>query len=106
LARLKSFAFCDSKPEKMAVAVLEQAELYVNLAEHLDIGAEIARNEAALKKVQKEIERHEGKLNNAGFMERAPQAIKDAERAQLQVEMEKRGKLEETLKELRELAVG
>lgn len=101
MARLKSLRFTEEKPPRTAVSVLERAELYANLAEHMDIGAEITRNEAALKKLDKEVERIGKKLENAGFLEKAPRQIQDEERENLRIAQDKRTRVLDTLKELR-----
>ena len=99
-ARLKSFGFCEDKPAKMAVLVLEGCELFVNLAEHLDIGAEITRNKNALKKIEDGIAALRTRLNNPEFVSRAPGHIQEAEHARLRLEEEKRAKIIQNLEEL------
>ncbi|NLF24246.1 MAG: class I tRNA ligase family protein [Deltaproteobacteria bacterium] len=103
-ARLKSLEFCIEKPVKMAALVLEGCELFVNLAEHLDIGAETSRNQNALKKINESIASLQQRLENPEFASRAPKHIQEAERARLQAEQEKREKLLQVLEELKQLS--
>ena len=56
----------------------------------MDFEAERKRLEGELKNVENEIKRAEGKLNNEGFISRAPAAVVDAERAKLEMYKEKR----------------
>lgn len=101
--RLKSCEFCEEKPDKMAVAVLENAELFVNLAELIDVDKEITRNQKALAQVDKSIEMFRSKLSNKNFLERAPQQVQEAQRLNLAEAEEKRAKILETLEELQAL---
>jgi valyl-tRNA synthetase len=102
-ARLKSCGFCKEKQAKMAVCVLEEADLYVNLAEHIDVGAEIKRNQAALGKVEKDIAFHQSKLQNKSFMEKAPKPVREEQEHNLAEAQAKRIKIMQTLTELAQL---
>ena len=65
------------------VVVSELAEVYIPLGELVDTEKELARLNKELESVQFEIDRAAGKLNNAGFVAKAPAALIDAERAKL-----------------------
>lgn len=103
LLKLKSMDISASRPEKMAAAVLSSCEVFVNIAEHLDVEAEVKRNQAALAKVEKEIARYEQKLANPQFRERAPKAIQETEEKSLAVEKEKRAKIFTAIADLEKL---
>ena len=51
--------------------------------EGLDLGAAGRRREEQLAALRGEIERAEGKLGNAGFVEKAPPAVVEGERVKL-----------------------
>ena len=96
-ANIKSLTYCTQAPVGYATAVLERVEVFANLDEHLDVGAERERNQSALKKVELEIEKAEKKLNNPQFMERAPEAVREKERQALADAQAQRAKLLEVL---------
>ncbi|MCB0332895.1 MAG: valine--tRNA ligase, partial [Bdellovibrionales bacterium] len=52
---LKSLSLVSQKPEKMSVTVIPGAEIYLNVAEHLDVEAELSRNEKVLEKLDKRV---------------------------------------------------
>jgi len=104
LANLKSLSFVTAVPEKMSVSVLPQLRLFLNLLEHLDIGAEIARNQKSLEKLSKQIATLDQKLQNKGFTDRAPKEVVDAEKAKLAEARDQTLKIEQAIKELEQLA--
>jgi valyl-tRNA synthetase len=59
-------------------------EVFVDLAEHIDIAAEITRNEKEIEKLQAAILVKEKKLSNESFTSRAPADVVAREREQLQ----------------------
>ncbi len=61
--------------------VVHGAEIYLPMSELVDKEKEIARLNAEKKKLEGEIKRVEGKLNNQGFVSKAPQKVIDAEKA-------------------------
>lgn len=71
------------------------------LAGLIDIGAEIARLEKEVKKLDGEVERIEKKLGNQGFVAKAPAEVIDAEKAKLVDYAEKREKVTARIVELR-----
>ena len=64
--------------------------------------AEAERLEKELQTVISEIKRAEGKLNNEGFVSRAPAAVVDAEKAKLEKYREKMAGIEDALKSVKE----
>ncbi|MEX2142536.1 MAG: valine--tRNA ligase [Pirellulales bacterium] len=59
-------------------------EVFVDLAEHIDVAAEIARNEKEVEKLQAHLAAKEKKLANESFTSRAPADVVAREREQLQ----------------------
>ena len=70
-------------PQGAASAVCALGTAYLPLAELIDLDKERARLHKEQEKLQKEIARSQGKLNNAGFVQKAPAAVVEQERAHL-----------------------
>ena len=64
-------------------AVTEIAQIYVPLGELVDIEKEKARLSAEIERIDAEIARAEGKLNNESFVSKAPAKLVDAEKEKL-----------------------
>ena len=64
--------------------VVDGVEIYLPLKGLIDVEKETARLQKDLDKLEKEIKRLSGKLNNQGFLTKAPQAVVDGERAKLE----------------------
>ncbi|HJS06197.1 MAG TPA: class I tRNA ligase family protein, partial [Pirellulales bacterium] len=70
-------------PELSANFTAAGCEVYVDLAEHIDVAAEITRNEKEIEKMQAGIAAKEKKLANESFTSRAPADVVAREREQL-----------------------
>ncbi len=79
--------------EKVVSQVIDGFELFVPLGELVDLSKEIERLEKELQSVQNEIARASGKLSNNGFLEKAPKALVDSERAKLNKYIDMRDKM-------------
>ncbi|MGB8956252.1 MAG: valine--tRNA ligase [Tumebacillaceae bacterium] len=88
-------------PEKTVTNVVTGAELFLPLAGLIDIDAEIARLEKEAKKLDGEVERIEKKLNNPGFVAKAPAEVIETEKAKMADYAEKREKVLARIAELR-----
>ena len=86
--------------EKTVTAVTSTGTLYIPLGDLVDFAKEVARLTKEKENLEKEIARAEGKLNNAGFIAKAPAQLVEAEKAKLEAN---RGKLEATAKRIAEL---
>ncbi len=75
LARLDSLTFAAEVPENSAQIMLDEAVVALPLAGVIDFGAEKARLEKELEKTAKDIASIDGRLNNAGFVAKAPPAV-------------------------------
>ena len=74
--------------------VTGEAEIYIPLNELIDPEKEMKRLSEELNRLIGEIARAEGKLNNAGFVDKAPQKVVDAEREKLQKYRDMKEKVE------------
>jgi valyl-tRNA synthetase len=81
-------------PEGSAVSVAGEVAVLADLAGLVDVAKERERLERNLKKTIKDLEAVEKKLNNAGFMERAPQDVVEKERERLKELRQAKAKLE------------
>ena len=70
-------------PALSANVTLPGIEVFVDLAELIDVEAEIARKEQELEKLDKLIAAKKKKLQNKNFIERAPEAVVQKERDSL-----------------------
>jgi valyl-tRNA synthetase len=68
-------------PADAVAAVIAGAQIYIPLEDLVDIEKEIERLEKEKANLEKELERVEGKLNNAGFVAKAPANVVEEERA-------------------------
>ena len=66
-----------------ATALVGNMEILVPMAGFIDKEAEIARLNKEIEKLNKEAGRINGKLNNAGFVDKAPTAVVDKEKEKL-----------------------
>ncbi|MGE5701396.1 MAG: valine--tRNA ligase, partial [Clostridia bacterium] len=82
-----------SAPDKAMSAVVTGAELFLPLAALIDVEAEKKRLEKEVATLDAEVERIEKKLNNAGFMAKAPEKVIAEERAKLADYADKREKV-------------
>ena len=69
--------------EDVVSIVTDAATIYIPMADMVDLSAERARLTSEIEKNGKEIARVQAKLSNAGFVEKAPAAVVEAERAKL-----------------------
>jgi valyl-tRNA synthetase len=86
MARLESIALLDESNEapESATALVGELQLLIPLAGLINVADELARLDRELAKLDKPIQQIEGKLNNAGFVDKAPADVVDKERAKLQ----------------------
>lgn len=82
-----------------AVAVVtESARIFIPMDQLVDKQKELDRLEKERKAVRKDIDFSQGKLNNQGFLAKAPEAQIEAERAKLAKALDKMAKIEESIK--------
>ncbi|MGV0167715.1 valine--tRNA ligase [Furfurilactobacillus sp. WILCCON 0119] len=68
-------------PQLSMSAIISDAEVYIPLAELINLDDEIARLEKEVASLQNEVDRSEKKLGNERFVANAPEAVVDEERA-------------------------
>ena len=93
----------DANPEKSASAVTEACELFIPLGELVDIDKEIQRLTKDLKNIEGEIARANGKLNNQGFISKAPAELVEREKEKLNTNMGLMEKLKARIAEMEAL---
>lgn len=83
------------KPEVKSVSVVSDiAEFYIPLGELVDVKKEVERLTKELENTENEITRAQGKLNNAGFVAKAPAQLIENEKAKLQKYIDLKEKIE------------
>jgi len=87
--------------EKTVSAVTEAATIYIPLGDLVDFDKEIARLQKESDNLTKEIARAEGKLNNAGFVAKAPAALVEQEKAKLALNQQKLEQVNARIAELK-----
>ena len=103
LAGAKEIKFITSAAEageNAVTKVLPICTLYIPMGELVDIEKEKARLTAELENVTAEIARADGKLQNQGFLSKAPKQLVDAEHAKLEKYIAMREKILNQLKSL------
>jgi valyl-tRNA synthetase len=105
LAKLESITWLnaeDSAPAS-ATALVGDMEILVPMAGLIDKDAEIERLSKEIEKLRKEVGRAEVKLKNPKFVDKAPQAVVDKEKAKLDDYRSQQAKLEEQLEKIKYL---
>ena len=85
LAKLESITWlkADENAPESATSLVGDMNLLIPLAGLIDKEAELARLEKNMDKFKSEAERIKGKLSNANFVDRAPEAVVNKEREKL-----------------------
>jgi valyl-tRNA synthetase len=100
LARLNDIRFEQDMPPQSAQAVVSGVEIAIPLAGVLDFDAEKKRLSDALKATEIEVKKLESKLNNPGFVNKAPADVVEENKRRLDAEIEQRNKLDTAIKRL------
>ena len=91
----------DFEIEGSVCVITESAKIYIPLNELVDLAAERARLEKELKEARADLEFVEKKLNNPGFMAKAPEQVVVAQREAQKKHLEKIAMLEDSLAKLK-----
>ena len=99
LAGLSAVAFVDAPVETPGTSriVFGTGEAFVDLTGLIDVEAELARLDKEIDKARTDLQRVEGKLGNASFVDKAPEAV-------VQKERDRRAELTRVIDELSEQA--
>ena len=103
LARLEKMEFVSERRKGMVAQYDEAFELYIDLAEYLDLAEEISRLDKVIGKTTTEIQGCEKTLSNPAFVDRAPPDKVADKQAQLAAAQERLEKLTATRAELADL---
>ena len=85
LAKIEAFTVLEATDEAplSATALVGELEVLVPMAGLIDKDAELGRLNKEIQRLQGEVQRVGGKLSNASFVDKAPPAVIDKERAKL-----------------------
>ncbi|GEO77888.1 valyl-tRNA synthetase [Companilactobacillus mindensis DSM 14500] len=89
-------------PALAMTAVTTSAELYVPLAELIDLDEEIARQNEEVKKLDKEIMRIDKKLSNQGFVAKAPEKVVNEQKEKLADYKSRQAKVQQRIQQLKD----
>ncbi|HHY04150.1 MAG TPA: valine--tRNA ligase [Thermoanaerobacterales bacterium] len=106
LAKVEKMEFLSKdapNPQKALTCVIKGAEIFIPMAGLVDVDMEIERLNKEHKNLIKEIERVNKKMQNKGFLEKAPKEVVDKERAKKQDYTEMIQKVEQRLKMMQEI---
>ncbi len=104
LARIESLTPVDSLPKGCITIAIEGGTFALPLADVIDIGAEKARLEKAIGKLEKDLRGLNGRLANPKFLESAPEDVVEETRALSAQKEEETARLTEALDRLAALA--
>ena len=93
----------EADAEKTVSAVCASAEIRIPLGELVDIGKEITRLEKEKDTLENEIKRAEQKLNNPGFVAKAPAELVEKEKEKIEVN---KGMLQNLTQRIQDLQEG
>jgi valyl-tRNA synthetase len=105
LARLNGFAVepMGEKPKGTATAIVDQTLISVYLEGIIDFAKEVARLEKEITKIDAEVDKLNKKLNNPGFVNKAPEAVVEKIKNHYQEDAEKKVKLTAHLNKIQSL---
>ena len=91
----------EAPPKQALTAVVKEIDIYLPLAGLVDIEQEIKRLAKEVAKLESELKRAEGKLQNQGFLAKAPQHVVEQEKAKAEDYRQRLDKVQERLQMLR-----
>jgi valyl-tRNA synthetase len=100
LARLSSISFEDKVPKASAQMVLDEATIALPLEGVIDFAAERVRLTKELEKIAKDSTAIDGRLNNPGFVAKAPPEVLEESRELKTTLTARKAKVDEALKRL------
>jgi valyl-tRNA synthetase len=103
LTRASSFEFIQNRPPISAASPIKGGELFIPLEGIVDFHAEIIRLNKVLVKYEKDLQRVQKKLNNPGFVAKAPPQIIQENERRVKENSEKVEKINNSLKHFQEI---
>lgn len=105
LAKLESIQWLETGDEApmSATALAGDMEILIPMAGLIDVEQELARLDKEAEKLEKDLQRISGKLNNPNFTDKAPEAVVEKERGKLTEVESTIKKIEEQRSQLRAL---
>ena len=104
LAFASDVRIINEKPQGAFIALVQSdSEVYIPMGELIDKEKELARLNEELKVIESEIKRAEGKLNNQGFVAKAPKALIDSEKEKIESYTEKLNKTKAQIEEIKKI---
>ncbi len=102
LAFASAVSVVDTAEDNDAVCIItDAAKIYLPLAELVDFSAELQRLEKELQKANVDKDFFEKKLNNPGFVAKAPEALVKTQREQLSKVLEKISMIESSIADIK-----
>ncbi len=86
-----------------ATALVDDLEILVPMAGLIDKDAELSRLAREIDKLQKELSRIEGKLQNSAFVDKAPAAVVEKEREKMLAQQQALEKLREQQQRIQQI---
>ena len=106
LAYADQVTILDKEPENldgMVTCTTADAKLYIPMGQLVDVAKELERIGKELEKARKNLASLEGKLSNANFVSRAPEAVVNAEREKAQKARDLIAQLEQSEQAMKKL---
>lgn len=75
--------YSNSIPEKTVSSIFQAGEILIPMGDLVDYDKELIRLQKEFEKIKSEIHRAEGKLNNKGFIKKAPETLVEEEKKKL-----------------------
>ena len=91
----------DGFPEGSALGVVDKLSIAIPLKGAINISDEINRLNKEIDKIQNEIEKFQKNLNNENFINRAPRDIIDEIRNKLNINFDKKSKIQDAINRLK-----
>src|SRR5262249_51798414 len=101
LARLGDITFADAPPPGSVQLLVRGETAALPLRGVIDLAAERTRLQKEMSKVEADIKRVDGKLNNADFLARAPDEVVEGEREKRDEALARKAKIIEALERLK-----
>ena len=102
LARINTSAWAKNSDQLAATAmkILGDLEIHIPLADLIDKDEEIKRLNKEIAKLDIEIEKFQAKLQNEGYVNKAPAAVVEQERQRLAAALDTKEKLQSSIRRL------